>query len=125
MANSNVGLYVDADGYLVVGGPVITEVSAKYPAVASNATKWSSYLAYSSAATYGLFYEDAAMAIAKHGEANVTIWEKPAVTIPEDVKGDATVVEEIKNNTALKGYTPENLPTGAELEIELKSVFGH
>ena len=122
MANSNVGLYVDKDGYLCVGGPVITETSKELPAVASNATKWSSYLAYSSAATYGLFYEDVDMAIAKHGEANVTIWEKPAVTIPEDVTGDAAVVEEIKNNTALEDYTPENLPAGAELEIELKSV---
>ena len=123
MANSNVGLYVDKDGYLVVGGPVITEVSAKYPAVASNATKWSSYLQYSSAAKYGLFYEDAAAAIQKHGAANVTIWEKPAVIIPENVTGDAAVVEEIKNNTALKGYTPSNLPEEADdFEIELKSV---
>ena len=32
MANSNVGLFVDAEGYLNVGGPVITELSAKYPA---------------------------------------------------------------------------------------------
>ena len=122
MGNSNVGLYVDNDGYLVVGGPVITEVSAQYPAVASNATKWSSYLAYSAAATYGLFYEDAAMAIKKHGEANVTVWVKPPVTIPENVTGDAAVVDEIKNNTALKDYTPENLPEEAELEIELVSV---
>ena len=122
MANSNVGLYVDKDGYLVIGGPVITELSAKYPAVASNYSKWSSYLKYSAAATYGLFYEDPAMAIAKHGEANVTIYEKPAVTIPENVTGDADVVEEIKNNTALKDYAPENLPEGAELEVTLKEA---
>lgn len=122
MANSNVGLYVDDEGYLCVGGPVITELGPKYKAVASNATKWSSYLAYSSAATYGLYYTNAEAAIKKHGAANVTVWEKPAVTIPEDVTGDATVVEEIKNNTALNDYTPENLPEGAELEIELKSV---
>lgn len=49
--------------------------------------------------------------------------ESPVV-IPEDVIGDAAVVEEIKNNTALKGYTPENLPEGAELVIELQSVEG-
>lgn len=120
--NYNVGVYVDAEGYLVVGGPVITEVSEKYPAVASNATKWSSYLKYSSAATYGLFYEDPAMAIAKHGEANVTLWEKPAVTIPDDVLGDEVVVEEIKNNTALKEYEPELPENVEELVIELKSV---
>jgi hypothetical protein len=120
--NYNVGVYVDKEGYLVVGGSVITELSATYPAVASNYSKWSSYLKYSSAATYGLFYTDKDVAIKKHGADYVTIWEKPAVTISENVTGDAAVVEEIKNNTALKGYTPSNLPTGAELEIELKSV---
>ena len=114
------GVYVDKEGYFVVGGSVITELSAKYRAKASNASKAGSYLPYSSAAENGLFYEDAAMAIAKHGEANVTIWVKPAVTIPENVTGD--IVEEIKSNTALKDYTPENLPQNAELEIELKSV---
>ena len=77
MGNSDVGVYVDKDGYLVVGGPVITELSAEYPAVATNHSKWSSYLEYSSAATYGLFYEDADMAISKHGEANVTINSVP------------------------------------------------
>ena len=75
---------------------------------------------YSSAATYGLFYKDANMAIAKHGKDNVNVFTKPAVTIPDTVTGD--LVEEIKNNTALDGYTPENLPEGVELEIELVDV---
>ena len=43
-----------------------------------------------------------------------------SITIPENVTGEA--VEEIRNNTALDNYTPVNLPEGAELEIELKSV---
>ena len=124
MEKYDVGVYVDKAGYLCVGGPVITALSPKYRAVASNATKWSSHLMQSSAYTQGLYYEDPAAAIKKHGEANVTVWEKPAVTIPENVEGAATVVEEIKNNTALKGYTPENLPAGAELEIVLESVEG-
>ena len=75
--NYNVGVYVDKEGYLVVGGPVITEVSEQYPAMSTNYSKWSSYLKYSCAATYGLFYEDKDMAIKKHGEANVTLWEEP------------------------------------------------
>ena len=116
------GIYVDKEGYYVITSAPITDVSAKYPAVYKTTYGGDDYFYYSAAATYGLFYEDPAMAIAKHGEANVTVWEKPAVTIPENVTGEATVVEEIKNNTALKGYTPSNLPTGAELEIELKSV---
>ena len=69
----NVGVYVNDEGYLVVGGPVITEFGDKFAAKATNATKWSSYLQYSSAATNGLYYTNADMAISKHGEANVEL----------------------------------------------------
>ena len=71
MNNSNVGVYVDDENYLVVGGPVITDFGDKFAAKATNATKWSSYLQYSSAATNGLYYTNAQAAISKHGEANV------------------------------------------------------
>ena len=73
MGNSNVGLYIDDKNYLVVGGPVITEFGDKFAAKATNATKWSSYLQYSSAAANGLYYTNAEMAIKKHGEANVEV----------------------------------------------------
>jgi hypothetical protein len=73
MANSNVGVYINDDNYLVVGGPVITEFGDKFVAKATNPTKWSSYLQYSSAAEYGLYYTNAEAAIAKHGEANVVL----------------------------------------------------
>ena len=73
MANSNVGLYINDDNYLVVGGPVITEFGDKFAAKATNATKWNSLLEYSSAATNGLYYTNAEMAIKKHGEANVVL----------------------------------------------------
>ena len=69
----DVGCYVDDEGYLVVGGPVITEFGDKFAAKATNYSKWSSYLQYSSAAKYGLYYTNAAAAIAKHGEANVVL----------------------------------------------------
>ena len=73
MAKSDVGLYINDDNYLVVGGPVITEFGDKFTAKATNATKWSSYLKYSSAAANGLYYTNAEMAIKKHGEANVVL----------------------------------------------------
>ena len=73
MGNSNVGLYIDDDNYLVVGGPVITEFGDKFAAKATNPTKWSSYLQYSSAAANGLYYTNAELAIKKHGEANVVL----------------------------------------------------
>ncbi len=69
----NVGVYVNDEGYLVVGGPVITDFGDKFAAKATNATKWSSYLQYSSAAVNGLYYTNAEMAIKKHGEANVIL----------------------------------------------------
>ena len=52
----DVGLYVDKDGYLVVGGPVITEAPGDN-FEKKEYSKWSSYLKYSSAAEYGLYYE--------------------------------------------------------------------
>lgn len=67
------GVYVDDEGYIVVGGPVITEFGDKFAAKATNASKAGSYLPYSSAATNGLYYTNAEMAIAKHGEANVIL----------------------------------------------------
>ena len=106
MANSNVGLYVDDEGYLCVGGPVITELSPKYKAVAKNATRWSSYLAYSSAATNGLYYTNAEAAIKKHGAANVTVYEH------------AEVVEELDNNAAVKDFTPELPSEVVTFEVE-------
>ena len=71
--NYNVGVYVDDEGYLVVGGDVITEFGTKFKAKASNYSKWSSYLKYSSAAEYGLYYTNAELAIKKHGESNVEL----------------------------------------------------
>ena len=72
-ATYDVGVYVDDEGYLVVGGPVITEFGDKFAAKATNYSKWSSYLKYSSAATNGLYYTNAELAIKKHGEANVVL----------------------------------------------------
>ena len=71
----DVGVYVNDEGYLVVGGPVITDFGTQFKAKATNATKWSSYLKYSSAADNGLYYTNAEMAIKKHGEANVVLAE--------------------------------------------------
>ena len=71
--NFDRGVYVDDEGYIVVGGAVITEFGDKFAAKATNASKAGSYLPYSSAAEYGLYYTNAAAAIAKHGEANVVL----------------------------------------------------
>ena len=67
------GVYVDDEGYIVVGGSVITDFGDKFKAKATNVSTAGSYLPYSSAATYGLYYTNAEAAIAKHGEANVEV----------------------------------------------------
>ncbi|MBR4306374.1 MAG: hypothetical protein IKT83_00035, partial [Bacteroidaceae bacterium] len=104
--NYNVGVYVDKEGYLCVGGPVITELSAQYPAKASNYSKWSSYLKYSSAAANGLYYEDPDAATKKHGESNVTFYEH------------VEVVKELDNNAAVKDFTPELPAEVKTFEVE-------
>ena len=69
------GVYVDSDGYFVVGGPVITEFGDKFAAKAkaTNVSKAGSYLPYSSAATYGLYYVNAQAAIDTHKAENVEL----------------------------------------------------
>lgn len=70
----NVGLYVDDEGYLVVGGAVITEPGDKFEASTVDGTTWSSYLKYSSAKENGLYYTNAEMAIAKAGNGTVNVF---------------------------------------------------
>ncbi|MBR5200451.1 MAG: right-handed parallel beta-helix repeat-containing protein [Alistipes sp.] len=71
--NFDRGIYVDDEGYFVVGGAVITEFGDMFAAKATNASKAGSYLPYSSAAEHGLYYTNASLAIQKHGEANVVL----------------------------------------------------
>ncbi len=61
------GVYVDDEGYIVVGGPVITEFGDKFEAMTTNVSAAGSYLPYSSAATYGLYYTNADFAYDKNG----------------------------------------------------------
>ncbi len=63
----DVGVYVDDEGYLVVGGPVITEFGDKFKAKHETGTNWSSYLKYSSAAANGLYYTNADFAYDNNG----------------------------------------------------------
>ena len=75
-ANYNVGLYVDDEGYLVVGGDVITEAGDKFEASSTNYGGWSSYLKYSSAATNDLYYTSIEEAFADNNKAtgSVTVY---------------------------------------------------
>ena len=67
MATSNVGVYVDDEGYFVIGGPVITQFENEFEAMinADDVSEANNLLKYSSAATYGLYYTKAQVAIDK------------------------------------------------------------
>ena len=67
------GIYVDDEGYYVVGGPVITDFGDKFAAKAVLPTNANDYLTYSSAKEHGLYYTNADMATAKYGESNVEV----------------------------------------------------
>ncbi len=65
--NYNVGVYVDDKGYLVVGGPVITnfDENTNLTCYSTAYSRWHSYLQYSSAKTYGLYYTSIKIALDK------------------------------------------------------------
>ena len=68
------GIYVDDQGYFVVGGSSITDFGEQFQAkVNIKPSSKYDYLYYSSAAEHGLYYTNADVAIAKHGEANVVL----------------------------------------------------
>ena len=97
------GIYVDKDGYYVVTSKVITEVSAKYPAVKKESYNSNNYFYYSAAAENGMFYEVASMA---GTGSNVTVYEH------------AEVVEELDNNAAVKDFTPALPSEVVTFEVE-------
>ena len=76
MGTSNVGTYIDDNGYLVVGGPIITEPGDKFEASSTYLTGWSSYLQYSSAKDNGLYYTSVEEALADNNKSsgNVTVY---------------------------------------------------
>ncbi len=113
------GIYVDKDGYYVITSAPITEVSVKYPAVYKKTYGGDDYFYYSAAQANGLFYEDTAMAIENHGEANVTVY-KQEVTAATGV----TAPEGVANNTAIEDFPVEVPEEVAKFEIQLVEVAG-
>ena len=68
--NYDIGVYVDDNGYLVVGGPVITEPGTTFEASSANYGGWSSYLKYSSAKNNGVYYTSAEEALADNNKTS-------------------------------------------------------
>lgn len=64
-ANYDVGCYVDENGYLVVGGPIITDFGDEFK-IKTTYSSWSGYLEYSSANENGLYYKSVEKALNKN-----------------------------------------------------------
>lgn len=87
MNTFNRGCYVDAEGYLVIGGDPITAAGDAFEASTPYGT-WNSNLKYSSAAANGLYWEDCYAAMAKKASGEVTVYIDSL---------------DLKDNTAFKG----------------------
>ena len=81
-ATYDVGMYVNDEGYLVVGGGVVTEpntdsdLGVVHEASTANYGGWSSYLKYSSAKDNGLYYTSVEEALADNNKTtgSVTVY---------------------------------------------------
>lgn len=107
MGNSNVGVYVDDEGYIVVGGAVITERGEKFAAYSTNYSGANSLLQYSSAKTNGLYYTSAREALADNNKTSgaVTVYVDTLDLTGSNFKGSITVLSDL-TVTFAEGTTP-------------------
>ena len=69
----DVGIYVDDEGYYVVGGTVITEAGDNHQASIKKSFGTNDYLKYSSAAEYGLYYTDALVCLTNNNSTSSVV----------------------------------------------------
>ena len=116
MGNSNVGVHIDDNGYLVVGGPVVTAPGEKFEASSPNHDDagFGNYLTYSSAATEGLYYTSVEEALADNNNTSgsVTVYVDELDMTGISYKGTIVVPAESKititNAPATLVVTDEN-----------------
>lgn len=110
MGNSNVGVHVNDTGYIVIGGPVITEPGT-FEASSANYSGASSYLQYSSAKENGLYYTSVAEALADNNKTtgSVTVYVDELDMTGISYKGTIVVPEG-------KTLTITNAPAGLKTE---------
>jgi len=102
MANSDVGVYVDENDYIVVGGPVITDNTDKKFGAAINSIsgKNGNYLEYSSVATGDFYYESADLALGDAKNATSIALYENANT---DLKTNEEVTIKLMSNVTYEG----------------------
>ena len=101
------GVYVDDNGFLVVGGDVITEAGTRFKASSANYSGWSTYLQYSSAATKGLYYTSVEEALADNNKttSSVNIYVSELDLTGTSYKGTLVITEPL-TVTFAEGTTP-------------------
>lgn len=115
---SNVGVYVDDEGYLVVGGPVITEPGSQFKASSTNYGGWNSYLKYSSAANNGLYYTSVEEALADNNKVTgaVTIYEEDLALAGSTFKGTLLLPADQTLDVTFSEGTVPTWRVGTEVE---------
>jgi len=123
MGNSNVGVHIDDNGYIVIGGPVITEPGDIY-AASSSYSGASSYLQYSSAKDNQLYYTSVEEALADNNKASgsVTIYNTDELDLSNSDYEGTLILPESEEDlviTFTEGTTPswkvESQEDGTEL----------
>jgi len=126
MGNSDVGVHVDDNGYIAVGGPVIITAGSKYKA-SSTYSGANSYLQYSSAKDNGLYYTSVEEALADNNKATgeVTVYvdeldltnsanfkgtivlaaNETSLTVPENFTGKIKLGDDVTKVTAPDGLS--------------------
>lgn len=118
MGNSNVGVHVDDNGYIVVGGTPITDAGDTFEASSANYSGVSSYLQYSSAKDNGVYYTSVEEAFADNNKStgSVTVYVDELDMTGISYKGTIVVPE--GNDITIKvveGTTPSWKVSGSDV----------
>ena len=118
MGISNVGVYIDDNGYIVVGGTPIADAGDTFEASSANYSGPSTYLKYSSAKDNGLYYTSVEEAFADNNKTtgSVTVYVDELDMTDISYKGKIVVPE--GNNITIKvveGTTPTWKVSGSDV----------
>ncbi|MBR2041641.1 MAG: right-handed parallel beta-helix repeat-containing protein, partial [Oscillospiraceae bacterium] len=119
----DIGVYVDDEGYLVVGGPIVTEPGTKFEASSTNYGGWSSYLQYSSAKDNGLYYTSAEEALADNNKTTgaVSIYTDELDLTNLNYKGTLIIKDEL-TVTFAEGNEPKIGSANGEIFSKVEST---
>lgn len=126
MNKYDVGVYIDDNGYLVVGGDVITSPTSQDKNFEASAdySNWSPYLEYSSAAANSLYYTSIEKALEDNNKASgkVTVYADEVDLTNIDFAGTLVLPE--GKEVTIKGNVPNLSAAGTDKIVGSKQVNG-